>query len=758
MAKIASPNFGQMKFILSEVRELDQSLKQIQDLDQVQIEELKRRLKSLRFAQAKKELESIPVERLSDVDKNIRVSVLRGAGIENIGQIFRYANFELERISGIGEDNRRRIRQAADSFIAGMARVNTVRLHADAPGQEELDVIQSLYMRIHLAGPVQEAKRLYADTHASLEQCLSAILVKGSLHWFLASRSKKESTVRGYDLLNKLLEDGYRDRCKRLREELVTVSAAQEKTILEDYQKNAAAYYAALEKADTGFQIATGDLTFPRQLADEVRGEALDTSLLREETTLRAYQEFGARYILHQKKAFLGDEMGLGKTLQAIAAMASLESGLEREIEASALPEDDHRRNQGHFLVVCPAGLLINWEREIRRYSSLSPLVIHGRSRDEAGRVWIEEGGVAVSNYETTDELWEMLPDQFSIDLMAVDEAHYVKNSKAKRSIYTRKLTELTDRLIFMTGTPLENNVYEFCSLLLWLNPQLGHEAQKYSYMCDAPAFREMIAPVYLRRKREDVLRELPDLIEEDDWCPMSKEDKDAYREILMDPKESFPGLRRVGWQTRQADQSAKGIRLLEICRAAAEEGRKVLVFSFFLDTLSKVQKLLGDQCLPLITGSVNAETRQNIIDRFCDARPGSVLACQIQAGGTGLNIQAASVIIFCEPQIKPSLQEQAIGRAYRMGQVRNVLVRHLLCEGTVDERIRDLLERKRDIFENYADSSVMGEENRRGDHQPIIQDIIEEERRAHGVGAQEDEEEHQGTMEQEAEDCGDPM
>lgn len=92
------------------------------------------------------------------------------------------------------------------------------------------------------------------------------------------------------------------------------------------------------------------------------------------------------------------------------------------------------------------------------------------------------------------------------------------------------------------------------------------------------------------------------------------------------------------------------------------------------------------------------------------------------------------------------------------MGQVRNVLVRHLLCEGTVDERIRDLLERKRDIFENYADSSVMGEENRRGDHQPIIQDIIEEERRAHGVGAQEDEEKHQGTMEQEAEDCGDPM
>jgi len=751
MARIASPNFGQMKFILSEVRELDQSLKQIQDLDQMQIEELKRRLEKLRLAQAEKALESIPIDRLSDVDKNIRVSALRKAGITNVGQISRCAGFELERISGIGEDNSRRIRQAVDSFLTGMAEVNTVRLYADTSDQEELDLIQSLYMRIHLAGTVREAKSLYANTHEPLEQCLSAIRIRGGIRWIFASRTKRESTVQGYELLNKLLNDGYRDHCKRLQEELVTVSQARAEIILEDYRKNAASYYAALEKADTGFQIKTGDSTFPEQLSAEVQSQVLDTSLLKKETTLRSYQEFGARYMLHQKKAFLGDEMGLGKTLQAIAAMASLESDMKRKKIVASMHKDEARRSLGYFLVVCPAGLLINWEREILKYSCLTPFVIHGRSRDEAGSVWIKEGGVAVTNYETTDELWNMLPEKFVIDMMVVDEAHYVKNARAKRSIYTRKLSNLTDRLIFMTGTPLENHVDEFCSLLLWLNPQLGYEAQKCSYMCDAPAFREMIAPAYLRRKREDVLQELPDLIEEDAWCPMGKEDRDAYLKVLMDPQGSFSGMRRVGWQLKQADQSAKGSRLLEICHEAEEEGRKILVFSFFLDTLAKVQELMGDRCLPLITGSVNAEERQNIIDRFYSAGAGSVLACQIQAGGIGLNIQTASVVIFCEPQIKPSLQEQAIGRVYRMGQVRNVLVRHLLCEHTVDERIRDLLERKQDIFEQYADSSVMGEENRKRDSQSVIQNIIDEERKVHGVRLGNEEEEEDKTGEEDA-------
>ena len=110
------------------------------------------------------------------------------------------------------------------------------------------------------------------------------------------------------------------------------------------------------------------------------------------------------------------------------------------------------------------------------------------------------------------------------------------------------------------------------------------------------------------------------------------------------------------------------------------------------------------------ITGSTPAGDRQQIVDRFTETPGGCILLCQIQAGGTGLNIQAAEIVIFCEPQIKPSLTRQAIARVYRMGQTRNVLVYHLLCENTVDEAVRDLLETKQAEFDLFADESALAD------------------------------------------------
>ena len=112
-----------------------------------------------------------------------------------------------------------------------------------------------------------------------------------------------------------------------------------------------------------------------------------------------------------------------------------------------------------------------------------------------------------------------------------------------------------------------------------------------------------------------------------------------------------------------------------------------------------------------MITGAVPPEDRQAMIDEFAKAPFGSALVCQVQAGGTGLNIQCASVIIFCEPQLKPSIEQQAIGRAYRMGQVRDVMVHRLLCEDTIDERILDILQEKQIQFDHFADESQAGEE-----------------------------------------------
>ena len=144
-----------------------------------------------------------------------------------------------------------------------------------------------------------------------------------------------------------------------------------------------------------------------------------------------------------------------------------------------------------------------------------------------------------------------------------------------------------------------------------------------------------------------------------------------------------------------------------EIINEAKEDGRKVIVFSFYLDTISEIKAFLGDICTMPIRGSVSVETRQQIIDQFGEMPAGSVLLAQIDAGGTGLNIQAASVVIICEPQLKPSIENQAISRSYRMGQTRNVLVYRLLAANTIDERMEELLHQKQAVFDAFADQSV---------------------------------------------------
>ena len=162
----------------------------------------------------------------------------------------------------------------------------------------------------------------------------------------------------------------------------------------------------------------------------------------------------------------------------------------------------------------------------------------------------------------------------------------------------------------------------------------------------------------------------------------------------------------------------------------AQEHGRKVIVFSFFRSTIQKVIELLGDRCSEPISGDISPQRRQEIVDAFGKAEDGAVLVSQVQAGGTGLNIQSASVIIFCEPQIKPSIENQAIARAYRMGQVRDVLVYRLLADDTIDEAMLELLKTKQLQFDSFADESVVGEESLKPSEAAWISRLVEDEKK----------------------------
>ena len=435
--------------------------------------------------------------------------------------------------------------------------------------------------------------------------------------------------------------------------------------------------------------LGNGDAVYglPEELAREVEAEPLFADGMRCE--LRRYQAWGVKYILHQGKVLLGDEMGLGKTVQAIAAMVTL-------------------RNTGatHFAVVCPASVLVNWCREITKFSDLKAIKVHGPLKQAALEDWIQAGGVAVTSYETVQH-WE-LPEDFAFSLLTVDEAHYIKNPGARRTVHVRNLALRAERLLFMTGTALENRVDEMVELIAVLRPELAAEIGGMKMLASAPRFRELVAPVYYRRKREQVLTELPELEEQESWCQLGAAERAQYEADVLG--ENYHAARRVSWTVGDIARSSKAQRLLEITEEAAAEGRKVLIFSFYLDTIQKVKGLLGERCMEPITGAMTPARRQEVLDAFEAAAPGQVLAAQIVAGGTGLNIQTASVVILCEPQLKPSLESQAIARAYRMGQARNVLVYRLLCEDSIDERIMELLAEKQAVFDAFADKSSAAE------------------------------------------------
>jgi len=300
--------------------------------------------------------------------------------------------------------------------------------------------------------------------------------------------------------------------------------------------------------------------------------------------------------------------------------------------------------------------------------------------------------------------------------MLVVDEAHYVKNSAAKRSQTIRALTERAGRVLFLTGTPMENRAEEFRVLIGYLQPQLAGQLGQGGQLLAPMAFRHQAAPAYLRRNTADVLTELPELIRIDEREEYGPAELAAYWKAVREG--NFMAMRRAAYPRFGAPAGSVGKlpRLIEITEEATSNGLKVVVFSFFRDVLDVVRHALASSLgataavFGPLTGDVPASSRLNLVDQFTTARGPVVLVSQIEAGGVGLNMQAASVVILCEPQLKPSTEEQAIARCHRMGQVRGVRVHRLLSTEGVDPKLLDMLSRKRQEFDAYARHSAVAQ------------------------------------------------
>ncbi len=678
------------KRLLRLQKDIDAKLRQIESVDDRLRAEITSAAEKMAGSGSMEILDTIPVEELNRDKKGIRVKMLRDSGFSTLADIVKASEYSLSSINGISPDGAKAIKQAA-SEIAEKAKSGTkIRLSTDDKNPLSTALISSLY-KYNRAVPFIKMADEYLTNFGSSVSAAAADLrpAAGSLKWLFASSQKRSAAESAYQALSSILTDDLYREISSAARAVQSSAYVSSKDAWADFSRDSIGYINLLESVVPDM-VGGGDEVYglPEELAESVADIELDLTGLR--CTLRRYQEWGVKYAVAQRRILLGDEMGLGKTVQAIAAMV-------------------HLRNKGatHFAVVCPASVLTNWCREIEKHSNLKVIKVHGNGKESAVRGWIAEGGVAVTTYETTSVF--DIDESFRITMLTVDEAHYIKNPGAQRTVNVKKLCDHADRLLFMTGTALENRVGEMASLIQILNTSVFKDISPMLSLSNAPQFRESVAPVYYRRKREDVLTELPELVESMEWCNLTPEEKKVYKDALSE--QNFMAARRVSWNVDDLSQSSKAQRMLELVSNAEEEGRKVLVFSFFLDTVAKVAALLGDRCMEPITGSVSPARRQEIIDEFDKAKPGSVLVAQIQSGGTGLNIQSASVVILCEPQIKPSIENQAISRAYRMGQSRSVLVYRLLCDDTIDERITDLLAEKQSEFDAFADESVAADD-----------------------------------------------
>ena len=636
-------------------------------------------------------LKSVPVEEVNREKGGFRVKSLRDAGIDTMADIYSASPYQLSSIYGISDNAAFSMKRIAKRFLEEASEGVKIKLNADDRNKQATELVKAICIyrtktasRKELLDIIENNREIVSNAEETLE------MVGNGLSWLFFTNEQRSDTRDAYKKLKPIVEGEYAKKIKKLANLLLAEkSAPSANTAWADFQEHNIEYISVLEEIVPG-ALGNDDGLYglPEDLAREIQEEVLFPDGLL--CTLRRYQEWGVKYILHQKNVLLGDEMGLGKTVQAIATMVSL-------------------RNTGatHFLVVCPASVITNWCREVVKHSMLRVTRIHGAGRAQAIKSWVKTGGVAVTTFETTAYIKDESIEK--IDLIIVDEAHYIKNPDARRSINVKRLCSKSDRMLFMTGTALENKVEEMVALIEILQPNVATSVQSMTFMPSAPQFRNRVAPVYYRRKREDVLTELPELIETREWCTLNPEEKETYEQNVL--SKNYAASRRLSWDVDDLrNKSCKAKRLLEIVDEAKSEGRKVLVFSFFLDTIRSIGGFLGERCYGPINGSVPPPRRQEIIDSFDKAPEGSVLLAQIQSGGTGLNIQSASVVVICEPQFKPSTENQAISRAYRMGQSRNVLVYRLLCENTIDERITQLLEYKQKVFDEFADKSVAAE------------------------------------------------
>ncbi|CAN2189759.1 HepA Superfamily II DNA/RNA helicases, SNF2 family [Candidatus Nanopelagicaceae bacterium] len=672
-------------------------------------------------SQVLEQLAKLDVDKLKDAtEAPIRVETLRKFGHNNMASIYQTSEQQLERISGITGASAREIKSIADAMYTAIAQTISYGVNIKDLSAADIDVITNLQSLEKIRKSTRGATAKMKPVAETLTNALAATApLKSRIRWIFTNSEGKQKALNALSTIayivgeptTMLLVEAAGSGLNALEQPEVVAP-------INDFEKRSSDYYALLEDVTDAKPSTLANRHFTQELLDKIESQELDTSNIN--ATLRRYQTFGGKFALTQNRVIIGDEMGLGKTLQAISALS-------------------HRKAHGaqRFLVIAPASVIINWTREIETRSDLPVIKIHGEDHPEQLQHWIEKSGVGLTTYDTLKSFLLDGPQikALAIDTIIADEAHYVKNLHTGRAKTITKWIDNAPNVIFLTGTPMENRVGEFVNLATLLDPKLGETLDRRVLASGPEPFKQAVAPIYLRRNTSEVLKELPDLIEIEEYCNWDGVDQNFYASAVA--RGNFMGMRQATFVGKENELPSKLVRLLELVEEAFESNQKVIIFSYFRNTIDLVTKHLEDKAIGPITGSTSSQERQNLVDQFQNSPTPKVLVGQIQAAGTGLNIQAASVIILCEPQIKPSLETQAIARAHRMGQVHNVQVHRLIVPQSVDEQMLKMLATKQNEFDDYARESLLADGSKLAkdkNEETIAKVIIVEERKRLGI------------------------
>lgn len=433
---------------------------------------------------------------------------------------------------------------------------------------------------------------------------------------------------------------------------------------------------------------------------------------------LRSYQLEGVLWLATMRKnqhgCLLADEMGLGKTLQVLAHLLSLS-----------------RTNKLH-LVIAPTSLVYNWQNEALKFIPLwqNDIGVQLHVPDKNKRLLIVSYDILRLNIESYNKM--------AYDTIVIDEAQIIKNRDTQK--YKAIKTLKGQHHIILTGTPIENSIDDIWSHFLILMPEMKMLYASLTKRCQSKsdeAFlelsRKFLKPFVLRRTKEEVLKDLPELIEKTVYVEMSKSERHLYEQVhkmvLRALQEGVSGrIESIALEgllrLRQACVSPKllpssiykGIdsavssklqTALDCIEEFVQNGEKVLVFSQFVGALEQMEQILQERAIEY--EKIYGETRDRVspIERFQKEASISVFLISLKAGGVGLNLTAANNVILLDDWWNPAVEDQAFARAHRIGQQRNVLVLRLVCKDTVEEKVLQLQEKKRqtiDVFNAASD------------------------------------------------------